>query len=171
MDKINDPLGRAVGTHVNAPAENLLFTAYRCWMAGYATGDVTCWDLAWLALERALPIELAKPLFGEFHHFVRTVREHARRDVGWRPAACRCLCRDECVVLALIEASQRQHEPSETVYAEFLLGDVDCEALIDASRSLGTALAGCGLLLCPVQQAPADPPAKAAICPRGFSLH
>lgn len=167
MNTADDPQTRAQGAHINAPAENLLFTSYRCWMAGYATGDVNCWDLAWLALERTMPVPSAKVMYGEFHHFVRTIREHARRDVGWRPAACRCLCRDECVVLALIEASQRSHEPGETVYASWLLGRSDSAPLVEASRSLAAALSARGLVLVPLQHA-----SPAATCgPATGSLH
>jgi hypothetical protein len=128
-------------------AERLLFTEYRCWMAGYSTRDISCWEIAWNALAAALGVEAARPLYGEFHCFVRTLLETARRDVGWRPAACRCLCRDEALVLALVQASQQQNMPDETVLAGDLLGHGNCSALIAASRSLARALAAQDLLL------------------------
>jgi hypothetical protein len=96
-----------VGYHLDAPAENLLFCAYRCWMAGYATGDIACWDIAWEALAREMPQDNAKALFGEFHHFARTLRTMSGAQICWRPAACRALCRDECLILAMVAAAQR----------------------------------------------------------------
>jgi hypothetical protein len=139
--------GEAVPRLVAAQAERLLFTEYRCWMAGYSTRDISCWEIAWNALAAAIGVEAARPLYGEFHCFVRTLLQTATRDIGWRPTACRCLCRDEALVLALVQASQQQEMTDETALASDLLGHGNCAALIGASRSLAQALAGQDLLL------------------------
>jgi hypothetical protein len=130
-----------------AQVERLLFTEYRCWMAGYSTRDISCWEIAWNALAAAIGVEAARPLYGEFHCFVRTLLQTAARDIGWRPTACRCLCRDEAQVLALVQASQQQNMKDEMMLASDLLGHGNCAALIGASRSLAQALTGQGLLL------------------------
>lgn len=141
---------QSIGAHRDAPAENLLFTEYRCWMAGFETRDVSCWEIAWGALAATLPLRAARLLFGDFHCFARSIREHATREVGWRPAACRCLCRDECIVLALVEASQRDRARGERIFASSLLGHARAEPLIEASRSLARSLAEHGLVLRPL---------------------
>ncbi|UDL95824.1 hypothetical protein LGH83_06375 [Lichenihabitans sp. PAMC28606] len=130
-----------------ANAERLLFTNYRCWMAGYSTRDISCWEIAWNALAGTLGVDAARPLYGEFHCFVRTILETARRDIGWRPTGCRCPCRDEALVLALVQASQRGQFDNETTTARDLLGHDDCRALVASSRSLGRALSALDLRL------------------------
>ncbi|MDQ0471264.1 hypothetical protein [Labrys wisconsinensis] len=141
---------RPIGYHVDAAAENLFFTVYRCWMAGYATGDVACWDIAWEALCREMPVENAKPLFGAFHHFVRTLRQSAVDEVAWRPAACRALCRDECLILAMADAAQRDARPQLATAAAHLLRGAEAEGAVVALTALAQAFARLGLFITPV---------------------
>lgn len=147
---------RPVGYHVDAPAENLLFSVYRCWMAGYATGDAACWDIAWEGLAREMPEENAKPLFGEFHHFVRTLRATADSEIGWRPAACRALCRDECLVLAMVDAAQRDDKVQLLQAASHLLRSEGLHRALDATTALAKALARVGLFIAPVSPCALD---------------
>ena len=147
---------RPVGYHIDAPAENLLFTVYRCWMAGYDTGDVACWDFAWEALAREMPAENAKPLFGEFHHFARALRQTAPDGINWRPAACRALCRDECFILAMVDAAQRDDKVQLLKAAAHLLGPDDMRIALDATVALARALARAGLFIAPVSPGALD---------------
>ena len=73
-----DP-AEAVGCHQASAADDLLFTVYRCWMAGEETRDVACWEIAWKALVAEMPLRHARALFGEFHHFLRVRTELAGR--------------------------------------------------------------------------------------------
>ncbi|WP_448955690.1 hypothetical protein [Labrys neptuniae] len=141
---------RPVGFHIDAPAENLLFSVFRCWMAGYATGDAACWDIAWEGLVREMPPANAKPLFGEFHHFVRTLKASAEGEIGWRPAACRALCRDECLVLAMVDAAQRDDRVQLLNAASHLLKSEGLHQALEATTALAKALARVGLFIAPV---------------------
>jgi len=147
---------RPLGYHVDAPAENLLFTVFRCWMAGYATGDITCWDIAWEALAREMPTENAKPLYGEFHHFVRSLRENAENGIVWRPAACRALCRDECLVLAMVDAAQRDDRVQLLTAASHLLRGDTLGPALTATIELAKALGRVGLFISPVSASAFD---------------
>jgi hypothetical protein len=149
-------VARPVGYHVDVPAENLLFSVYRCWMAGYATGDVACWDIAWEALIKEMPEENAKPLFGEFHHFTRTLRANASGAIGWRPAACRALCRDECLILAMVDAAQRDDRVQLLTATSHLLGSDGLYTALQATTALATALAQVGLFIAPVSAGALD---------------
>lgn len=149
-------VARPVGYHVDAPAENLLFSVYRCWMAGYATGDAACWDIAWEALAREMPEENAKPLFGEFHHFTRTLRATAAGDIGWRPAACRALCRDECLILAMVDAAQRDDRVQLLTAASHLLRSDGLHKALEATTTLAKALVRVGLFIAPVSAGALD---------------
>jgi hypothetical protein len=152
----NPTVARPVGYHVDAPAENLLFSVYRCWMAGFATGDAACWDLAWEALAKEMPEDNAKPLFGEFHHFARTLRAHAAAEIGWRPAACRALCRDECLILAMVDAAQREDRVQLLTAASHLLRSDGLHQALDATTALAKALARIGLFIAPVSAGALD---------------
>jgi hypothetical protein len=148
-----DRPGRQIaGVHADAPADNLFFTEYRCWMAGFKTRDAACWDYAWDALVRAVSKDFAKVLFSEFHLFARTLRDEAKRDIAWRTDVCRCLCYDECLVLALVSASQLHDQPQEVTLASGLLGTDKVETFLEASRSLAEAMKNCQLLLEPARK-------------------
>jgi hypothetical protein len=56
-----------------APADALVLTVYRCAMAGFSCDQAACFDIGWQALLRDMPLDHARGLFGEFHHFVRTL--------------------------------------------------------------------------------------------------
>lgn len=133
----------------NGAAQAVVMTRYRCLMAGYATGDVTCWDIAWNALEAEFSPSVAKSLYGEFHHFVRVLRAGTKLTVGWRPAACRVMCRDECVILALLAAAQ-SGDPAEAKLAGSLVGAAHVDALVAAARSLGDAVNTHGVVAPPL---------------------
>jgi hypothetical protein len=142
------------GVHADAPAENLLVRQYRYWMTGYATRKMTYCDLAWEALVRTVPADAAKVLFAEIHSFTRVLRDQAKREIGFLPDLCRCICHDESLLLFLVRASQIDESFAETLAASELLGTHKVEALVSASRSLAEALASRGLLLEPIEEMP-----------------
>ena len=96
----------------------------------------------------------AKSLHAEFRLFTQTLNEQSNREIIWRFSACRCLCRDEFLVLRLIAASQRKDARAETFIAAALLGSGDVEALIYASRSLAEALKDNSLTFAPIERLP-----------------
>ena len=158
---------RVVGRHVDAPAENLLFTVYRCWMAGEETRDVTCPEIAWSAILRELPGRQGRGLIGEFHAFLRVLADARRAGgtgcPGWRAASCRCLCRDECLVLAMLEAAQLGDFGSLIEAAWEVAGDGDLGPLVETAQSLADALVARGLFLSPMSVLP--PPRHGSALP------
>jgi len=53
-------------------AEVFLLTALRCWLAGYETGDIACWELAWQGVSRNRPIaEMLHALFAYSGRYCR----------------------------------------------------------------------------------------------------
>lgn len=146
--------GGATAVHADAPAENLFFAQYRYWMAGYSTRDTFCWDCAWDSLLRFVAQDSAKALYAEFHLFTRTLNEQAQRAVGWRPDVCRCLCRDEYLVLRVVAASQRNDLDQERAAATDLLGADKVQVLLPTSRLLAQALLGNKFVLAPIKRWP-----------------
>jgi hypothetical protein len=154
--------------HADAPAERIFFAQYRLWMAGYSARDPDYWECAFAILLRFAAPELAKILHGKFRLFTQTLNERTRREIMWRFSACRCLCRDEFLVLRLVAASQRKDENAETLAAPALLGGGDVEDLLHASRSLATALQANGFTLAPIERLPIV--ASAPHAPHSYTL-
>lgn len=140
--------------HADAPAERLLFAQFRLWMAGFSTGDADYWNCALGVLLRVAKPQTAMNLHGEFHRFTRLLNEGRQKEIQWRFSACRCLCRDEFLVLKLIAASQRKDEDTERLAAMELLAGFEAEAIINASRLLAKALAFANFILAPVERLP-----------------
>jgi hypothetical protein len=142
--------------HADRPAENLFFAQYRHWMAGYATGDIFCWDCAWDCLLKFVAQESAKALYSDFHLFVRALVEQTGRVPGWRPDVCRCLCRDEYLALMLVGAAQRGDAADERQVAAAFVGHDRAPAVVTASRRLAEALTFRRFILGPVKRRPAE---------------
>ena len=141
---------RIVATHADAPAENLFFSQYRHWMAGHSSKEVGYWDCAWKVLLGSMTGEDAKVIFAEFNYFTRVLCSEIKRPVRFRPDVCRCLCRDEYLVLKLVAASQSGDRISETSAVAELLGADASLPLLAASRSLAHALSRRGYVLTPI---------------------
>lgn len=143
---------QVVAIHANAPAERLFFAQYRCLMAGYSTRHPFCWDWAWDVLLRFAAPDSAMELYGKFHFFIRTLNEQASRSIGWRADVCRCLCRDEFLVLRLVAASQQDDFDEEFLAATGLLGTDQVHVLLMASRFLAQALKAQNFVLAPIER-------------------
>ncbi len=93
-------------------AEWLVGVGFRCWLAGYDTGDITCWENGWNAYSRALGTERAKRAVTELACWVRAVRASASRKIEYYPVGCPGFCADECMAISLIAASQHHRCPA-----------------------------------------------------------
>ncbi len=74
-------------------AEWLVGVGFRCWLAGYDTGDIACWENGWNEYARALGTERAKRAVTELACWVRAVRATASRKIEYYPVRLRGLLR------------------------------------------------------------------------------
>ena len=111
------------------PAERLVVTGIRCWMAGYEYGDIDCWEAAWREYSNALGTSDARSLIGELQNLVRTLRDVSNRTISCYPHCCRHVCRDECMAISLISAHQYQNSKAVRVAAHYLTNLDRCPAL------------------------------------------
>jgi hypothetical protein len=125
-----------------AGPERLVGIGFRCWMAGYQTGDIACWEEAWNAYAAALGTQKARVAIGELGCWVRTIREATSRDIATFPGGCRGFCRDECVAVSMIAASQHQACPALRACAATLLGCSSIDAVVHETDSFAATLAG-----------------------------
>jgi hypothetical protein len=79
--KIDRQAGQRFSVAPRTGAEWLVGMGFRCWLAGYDTGDISCWENGWNAYARALGTERAKRAVTELACWVRAVRATASRKI------------------------------------------------------------------------------------------
>ncbi len=121
-------------------AEWLVGVGFRCWLAGYDTGDIACWENGWNEYSRALGTERAKRAVTELACWVRAVRASAARKIEYYPFGCAGFCADECMAISLIAASQNQRCPAMQACALALTGTDLVAPVIDAANAFADAL-------------------------------
>jgi hypothetical protein len=128
--------------HARAP-ERLVGIGFRCWLTGFTTGDVGCWEDAWNAFSSTLGNERAKALLIDLSQFVRAVSASAKRDIQVQaPGACG-FCRDECLAISIIAACQHGAHQSLAASTCALIG----------SDAIGDALNGAQSFACGLKSA------------------
>jgi hypothetical protein len=121
-------------------AERLVGIGFRCWLAGYDTGDISCWENGWNEYSRALGAERAKRAVTELACWVRAVRASATRKIEYCPVGCPGFCADECMAISLIAASQHHRCPAMRACALALTGSDLVGPVIDAANAFADAL-------------------------------
>ena len=121
-------------------AEWLVGVGFRCWLAGYDTGDIACWENGWNEYARLLGTERAKRAVTELACWVRAVRATASRKIEYYPFGCSGFCADECMAISLIAASQHQRCPAMRACALALTGSDLVEPVIDAANAFADVL-------------------------------
>ena len=134
----------ALGAPVRVPLRNgaewLVGTGFRCWLAGYDTGDVACWESGWNEYARALGPERARRAVTELACWVRAVRASASRKIEYSPVGCPGFCADECLAISLIAASQHQRCPAMRACALALTGSAAIDPVLNAANAFADAL-------------------------------
>ena len=101
--------------HAFSGPEWLVGVGFRCWLAGYETGDITCWENGWNTFNRVLGPARAKRAVTELACWVRATRAAAARKIEYNALDSRRFCADECMAMSLIAASQDHRCPARPV--------------------------------------------------------
>jgi len=132
--KIGKQTGQPFSVAPRTGAEWLVGMGFRCWLAGYDTGDISCWENGWNAYARALGTERAKRAVTELACWVRAVRATASRKIEYSPVGCPGFCADECMAISLIAASQHHRCPAMRACALALTGSDLVDPVLDAAN-------------------------------------
>lgn len=116
--------------------ERLVIDGYRYWMAGYETGSITPWELAWSLFAKELGPTDGRVALSALTCWVRTFRTWSHEPRRFFPFQCQRLCRDECLAVSLIAALQH----NDTESARFCL-----DHLVDPSGRSETEKTADGL--------------------------
>lgn len=138
--KIDKRSGQRVLVAPRSGAEWLVGVGFRCWLAGYDTGDIACWENGWNEYARALGTERAKRAVTELACWVRTVRATASRRIEYYSFGCPGFCTDECMAISLIAASQHHRCPAMRACALALTGSDLVDPVIDAANAFADVL-------------------------------
>ena len=135
--------------------ERLVGVGFRCWLAGLSTGDIRCWEEAWNTFSGTLGPDNAKSLLIDLSKFVRAVKASANRDIEILPPGCRGFCRDECLAISIIAASQHGAHPALAASAEALIGCEEIGDAINGAQTLAGSLSRAKQMLSPESICPA----------------
>jgi hypothetical protein len=126
--------------HACSGPEWLVGIGFRCWLAGYDTGDITCWENGWNTFNRVLGPARAKRAVTELACWVRAMRAAASRKIEYNSLEARRFCADECMAMSLIAASQHHRCPAMQACALALTGSDTVDSVIDAANAFADAL-------------------------------
>jgi hypothetical protein len=135
---------------VRAPemqAERLVGVGFRCWLAGYETHDIDCWETGWNHYARELGPARAKTAVTELTCWVRAVHRKACRRIYTYPFGCSGFCRDECMAISMVAASQHSACPAMRACAFALLGSSNIDGVVETATNFGNVLRDSGHLL------------------------
>lgn len=132
-----------------AAPERLVGLGFRLWMEGYRSGDLSHWEVAWDLYERELGIGAARIVVNELSCWCRAVRATSRRDIEVSQRDCYHLCRDECLAVSMIAASQHKTCPAMHACAFALIESAMIDDVVDHSDSFAVTLRGVDHVLSP----------------------
>lgn len=148
IDRAPGALGFAPIPEMPGP-ERLVGFGFRCWLGGFRTGDISCWEQAWCAYSSALGPSAAKSAVRDLSCWVRAINHHAQRPLETATTDCDRFCRDECVAIAMIAACQHNVCPAMRACAFSLLGCSMIDAVVQGAESFAATMRGASQVLSP----------------------
>ncbi len=139
----------ATAAAVLSAPDRLVGVGFRCWLAGYQTSDIGCWEVAWHEFSAAVGPRAAKPLMTELACWVRAVQDSAERKIEVYPAQCRRFCRDECLAISMVAACQHCACPAFRACAVALLGSDEIDEAMEGAEEFALRLREADQLLSP----------------------
>ena len=127
--------------------ERLIGMGFRCWLAGFQSGDIQCWELAWKHYAEELGAQCAKTIVSDLSVWVRAVRNAAAREIEVYPAGCSGFCRDECMAIAMVAAAQQNACPALKACAFALLETDELDDVVDMTSTFANTLQTEGIVL------------------------
>ncbi|TCT12064.1 hypothetical protein EDC22_103379 [Tepidamorphus gemmatus] len=142
--------------------ERLVILGMRGWIAGYETGDISCWEAVWNDHAREVGPLAAKRIVSELSGWVRIMRSEGCRGVACYPRPCRFMCRDECLALRMIASCQNGLRAVAEESGRQLVEIDRVDEFLAAADAYAAELSGAGLDLIPIPSeviamAPRDP--------------
>ncbi len=126
------------------PGEQLVGVGFRYWLHGYHSGKTACWQRCCDHFSSELGCSACAAIAG-LADWVNAIRSTGLRRIELLPENCRSFCRDECLAVTLVAASEHHDCPALQVCAYTLLGGQNIEPALTAARRFADTLRGCGV--------------------------
>lgn len=146
------PNALAAGAHAGSilmKPERLVGHGFRRAMAGLASGDPCPLEFARQDFANAAGPACADRLTQHLAAFAHAANRAAGRRIETLPAGCPGYCRDECLAISIVAASQHGSCPALRACVYALLESNDLDQTVSAASCLGLGLAEAGQLLSP----------------------
>lgn len=134
------PRQSGLGTPVPRRPERLVGIGFRCWIEGYSSGNIASWETAWNLYANELGACRARVAVGELGLWVGKIKDVSGRKITTLPHYCTGFCRDECVAISMVAASQHKVCPAMRACAFALIGCSDMEGLLSATDRFAVML-------------------------------
>jgi hypothetical protein len=151
-------MGRAIDIdrHIqNAPPGSGLRVAqmvgrsFRCGMLARRENPTIAWSYAWQEIAGVAGTGHAEPIFVALGAFINSVESAAARRIEVLPKGCPGLCRDECLEVSIVAASQLSACPALKACVFALIDSGNVEPCIQSAGLFSTALSNAGQTLPP----------------------
>jgi hypothetical protein len=147
--RVFDVTDEHAGPVSNRP-ERLVGFGFRRALKAIETGDQMPWEFAWQEFANATDPDRATQLVARLSVWARAVRRCSGRRIETLPSSCPGFCRDECLAISMIAASQHQVCPALRACAFALMGASEISPALEASDAFGAALTRSGQILSPL---------------------
>jgi hypothetical protein len=127
--------------------ETCVGRSFRCGMHALRSGDQANWARAWQELAQACRSTEADKLLVRLAVFVETVEAASSRRIDVLPTGCPGLCRDECLAVSILAASQHGACPALRACAFALLEVSHMDRPLQAATAFADELRCAGFVL------------------------
>jgi hypothetical protein len=121
--------------------------SFRCGMIARKGDNAASWSFAWQEFAGLAGSQSADVLVGRLATFVEKVDSSAARPIEVLPAGCPGLCRDECLAVSIIAASQLGACPALKACAFALLQSWEVEPCVRSAAAFSEGLRQAGQIL------------------------
>lgn len=136
----HDNRTKGIEGYFERPPEKLVLEGYRHWLAGFETGSVTPWEMAWIFYANTLGPADGRRALADLSFFVRTLRHCTACPLRAFPFGAHYVCSAECLVLGLVAGIQHGDEPATKACLDALACPVRCSEVAAAAGSFALTL-------------------------------
>ncbi len=129
--------------------ERLVLEGYRHWAAGFETGSIQPWELAWNIYAVELGPDDGRLAVAALSDFVRTLRKCATCPLRTFPFHSHHLCTEECLTMGLIAGIQHGDDGAE-LCLQHLSCPSRCHTVEGVAHIFAKTLAGLDQTLLPI---------------------
>ena len=129
----------AAARYLARDAEGLVIGGYRGWLGFAAERDIAMLDAIWSAFNRKLDANCARLAMSGLEKLIRQLGVCATCPLRFHCQGARHLCRDECLMLALISGLQNGEDETAYLSAGALTSNARAFEVLAAASEFATA--------------------------------